>query len=82
VTILFLGVLKRADFDLYMVNISWYFLLNIIGMTLTSLFVWMKIGAINSEILTVLSIIWFGLLSIGWLVLLKSIVRLNVSFGS
>jgi len=82
VTILFLGVLKRADFDLYMVNISWYFLLNIIGMTLTSLFVWMKIGAINSEILTILSIIWFGLLSIGWLVLLKSIVRLNVSFGS
>jgi hypothetical protein len=82
VTILFLGVLKRSYFDSYMVNISWYFLLNIVGMTLISLFVWMKIGIIDYEVLTVLSMIWFSLLSIGWLVLLKFIVRLNLSFGS
>ena len=82
VTILFLATLKREYLDFHMSNVSWYFLSNIIGVTLISSFAWMKVGAIDYEILQTFSIAWFGLLSIGWFVLMKSVMRLKISLGS
>jgi hypothetical protein len=82
VTILFLATLKREYLDFYMSSVSWYFLSNIIGMTLISSFAWMKVGAIDYEVLKIFSIVWFGLLSVGWFVLMKSVMRLKISLGS
>jgi hypothetical protein len=81
VTILFLATLKREYLDFYMVSVSWYFLLNMIGVTLISSFVWVKIGVVDYEALSIFSIVWFGLLSIGWLVLMKSVLRFKISLG-
>jgi hypothetical protein len=82
VMILFLAVIKREYQDQYMVKVSWYFLLNIIGVTIVGLLACVKTWTIDYKFFRIFIAVWFGIFLINWFVLMKSVLRLKVVFES
>lgn len=82
VMILFLAVIKREYQDQYMVKVSWYFLLNIIGVTIVGLLACVKTWTIDYKFFRIFIAVWFGIFLINWFVLMKSVLRLKVDFES
>ena len=76
--IFFLAVIKREHYDFSMINISWYFLFNAIGITCLSYFIFFK--GYDSEIFGMLCLGWFALLSFGWFSLIKGVMRFKIFF--